>query len=892
MNLLRRLRFLVHRSERRADLEEEMRLHMELRERQFRDHGFNPHDARLAARREFGNRAAIEIASSEEWGWGWWESLVQDLRYAVRALGKTPGFAAIAVVTLAVGIGMNTAVFSIVNAVMLRGLPYPDPDRLVSLWEEQAQQGPSKMNASGSDLGGIGGKKRTTVSPANLMDYRRGATAFEGLAGCETTAMNLTGNGSPERLYGESVTANYFALLGVAPALGRTFADEEDREGANPVVVLTHRFWENRLGSDQAALGRTINLDARPYTIIGVMPRGFQPITQFSNSNPVEFFVPAAYSQDLLSHRGDHEIGVLGRLEPGVSLREAQAQINAVSAALGQQFPETNKGITAAMAPARDDIVQSVSEGLRALLAASGLIVLITCLNVANLLLVRAAGRRHETSVRLALGAGRGRILRAFLIESMLVSISGCLAGVLLGRLLMRMLVTAAPQTIPRLDTVSLDWRVFGVAAAIAALTGVVFGLGPAWQAVRTRPAESLKTTERHTVGKAHARWRSALTVAEVALSLILMVGAGLFLKSFTRIMGMDLGFRTDHVLAVNITLPELRYRTADDRLAFYQALETRVEALPGVQKVAFANRLPLRGGWSTGIQMDNVNPDLPAPDSQAVNPGYFTTLGIPLVRGRLLTPADRKSQPYVAVVNAAFSRLYLNGGNPIGLRFRRGPGAPWFTIVGVVNDVRRAGKVKEMRPQIYLSAAQTDGYPVRLADFAVRTAGDPHLLLKTIQQQVWAIDKDQPVTNVHTLDEIVSDSVAEQRFQMLLLIVFAAVAVTLAMIGVFGVLSYSVSQRTNEFGVRVALGAAPSRILGLVLRQAGTLIAFGVLFGLGGAWALTRLVGHLLFHVEPHDGLTYAGAVSVLTFVALAAAMVPARRGAHVDPVVALRYE
>jgi putative ABC transport system permease protein len=891
MDLLRRLRYLFHRAEHSAGLEEEMRLHLELRERQLLDRGLSAHDARFAARREFGNRAAIEIASSDAWGWSWWESLAQDLRHAFRILGKSPGFAAIAVATLAVGIGMNTAVFSIVNAVMLRALPYPDPGRLISLWEEQLKQGPSKMNSSGSNLGGMGGKARETVSPANLMDYRR-ATAFEGLAGCDTTAMNLTGNGAPERLYGESVTANYFALLGVMPALGRTFTDEEDREGAESVVVLTNRFWENRLGSDQAVLGRTIHLDAKPYRIIGVMPRSFQPISQFNNPSPVEFIIPAAYPQELLSQRGDHEVAVLGRLKPGVSLRAAQAQLDGISAGLAQKFPDTNKGITTGMAPARDDIVQSVSDGLRALLAASGLIVLITCINVASLLLVHAAARRHETSVRRALGAGRGRILRALLAESMLISAGGCLAGVLLGRLLMRMLVAAAPRSIPRLDTVSLDWRVFAAAAAIAVVTGIAFGLAPAWQAAQARPADSLKASERRAAGKAHARWRSALTVVEVALSLILMVGAGLFLKSFTQIMGMGLGFKTDHVLAMNINLPELRYRTAEDRLAFYQNLEARVGALPGVQKAAFANRLPMRGGWSSGIQMDNVSPNLPAPDAQAVNPGYFATLGIPLIRGRVLTPADRNGQPYVAVVNAEFSRLYLNGGDPIGLQFHRSQGPPYFTIVGLVNDVRRGGKLKDIRPQIYLSAAQTSGYPVPIADFAVRTEGDPRLLLKAIQQQVWAIDKDQPVTNVHTLDEIVSESVAEQRFQMLLLIVFAGVAVALAMIGVFGVLSYSVNQRMNEFGVRVALGAAPHRILSLVLRQAGALIALGVLCGLGGAWALTRLVSHLLFHVEPHDGLTYAAAVGTLALVALAAAMIPARRGAHVDPVVALRDE
>jgi len=892
-DLARRLRYLLHRPEHAADLDEEMRLHLELRARQLRERGVEAEAAHFAAQRQFGNRASIEIAGADAWGWGWLERLAQDVRYAARSLTQTPGFVAVTVATLAVGLGMNTAVFSIVNAVVLRSLPYPEPEQLVSLWEETTpKQQLSVMRSSGNSLGGAGTRHRTPVSPANLMDYRKGTTAFEGLAGVDTTAMNLTGNGSPERLYGELVTANYFALVGIPPQLGRTFSEDEDREGANPVVVLTHRFWERHLGSDQAVLGKTVTLDAKPYRVIGVMPRGFQPISQFANPDPVEYFVPAAYSKELLASHGDHEVGVLGRLKRGVALRAAQEQLDAVSAGLAQQFPDSNKGLTAVIAPARDDIVHGVKDSLTALLAASGLIVLITCVNVANLLLVRAVGRRHETSVRLALGAARGRVVREFLTESMLVSAAGCAAGVLLGRVLMKLLVTGAPQSIPRLDTVSMDWRVFGVAAAIATLTGLFFGLAPAWQASRTDPAESLKSTERRSAGKAHARWRGALTVAEVSLSLVLMVGAGLFLKSFTRIMGMDLGFQTERVLAMNINLPELRYRTSDQRLAFFQELEERVRALPGVQGAAFANRLPMRGGWSTGIQMDKVSPNLPAPDSQAVNAGYFEALGIPLVRGRFLIPADRKGQPYVAVVNLEFSRLYLNGADPLGLRFRRGPQAPWFSIVGVVNDVRRGGKMKDIRPQIYLAAAQTDGYPVRLGDFAILTQGEPHQMLKAIQQQVWAIDKNQPITNVHTMSEIVSQSVAEQRFQMLLLTVFAGVAVVLAMIGVFGVLSYAVNQRRNELGVRIALGASPANILALVLKQAGVLVAAGVALGVAGAWALTRFVGSLLFHVEPHDASTYVVAVALLAFVALAAASIPARRGSRVDPMVALRYE
>jgi predicted permease len=730
------------------------------------------------------------------------------------------------------------------------------------------------------------------VSPANLVDYRKGTDAFQELAGVENTRMNLTGNGSPERLAGERVTANYFSALGVTPEIGRTFTAEEDVPDVSGVTVISHDFWQRRLGGDTTVLSRTLLLDARVYQVIGVMPRDFQAVTRFGQTEAAEFFVPAAYSRELLASHGDHEISVVGRLKPGVSLQAAQSQLDAVSIALEKQYPESNRGMRARIDPLRDDLVQNVKDSLRALLGASGLIVLITCVNVANLLLVRAVGRRHETSVRFALGAARLRIVRQFLAESMLLAAAGCAAGVLLGRILMRALVAAAPQNIPRLDTVSLDWTVFGAAAAIAAATGLGFGLAPAFQASRTSPADSLKSSERKGSTRSHARWRAALTVAEVALSLVLLVGAGLFLKSFTLIMRMDLGFRTENVLAMNINLPDFRYRTAEQRYQFFHELERRVTALPGVQTVAFANRFPLRGGWGTGISIDGLQATGLSPDSQAVSTGYFETLQVPLVRGRLLTPADRLAGPHVAVVNQAFSRLYLNGGDPIGRRFRRGPEAPWFEIVGLVNDVRRGGKTQDIRPQIYLPAAQTDAYPVRLADFAVRTAGDPRLLVRAIQQQVWSLDKDQPVTGVRTMEELISLSVAAQRFQMLLLTLFAGVAVALAMIGIFGVLSYGVNQRMNELGIRVALGASPRKIMGLVLKQAGILIACGVVLGLAGALALTRLVANLLFHVQANDWPTYIAAVAMLAAAGVSAAMIPARRGARVDPIVALRYE
>jgi predicted permease len=433
---------------------------------------------------------------------------------------------------------------------------------------------------------------------------------------------------------------------------------------------------------------------------------------------------------------------------------------------------------------------------------------------------------------------------------------------------------------------------VFGAAALIATVTGLGFGIAPAWHASRCLPGESLKTSERKRGTRSLTRWRGALTVAEIALSLVLLIGAGLFLRSFARIMGVDLGFRTENVLAMNIALPELRYGTADRRLRFFQELDQRASALPGVQAVAFANRLPLRGGWSTGVEIEGVAESYTAPQAQAVSMGYFETLGIPLLRGRLLTSADRTGAPHVAVVNRAFSREYLNGGDPIGRRFRRNPDAPWFQIVGMVNDVRRGGKKRDIEPQIYLAAAQTDGYPVRLADFAVRAAGDPRRLVHAIQQQVWALDQDQPVTGARTMEELISISVAEQRFQMLLLTLFAAVAVALAVVGIFGVLTYGVNQRMNELGIRIALGASPGKVMGLVLKQAGVLIACGVALGVAGALALTRLISNLLFQVRADDWSTYASAVGLLAAAGVAAAMIPARRGSRVDPIVALRYE
>jgi putative ABC transport system permease protein len=493
--------------------------------------------------------------------------------------------------------------------------------------------------------------------------------------------------------------------------------------------------------------------------------------------------------------------------------------------------------------------------------------------------------------VRFALGASRARVIRDFLIESLMLAAAGCGAGLLLGSFLIRLLVRLAPASIPNIGEVGLDGQVFGLSVLLAAVTGVVFGLFPAWQVSRTGAGESIKSAERGMSGRAQGRSRVALVMAEVSMACVLLIGAALLIKSFVTVMGMDLGFQPERVLAMNVNLPQQRYGTPADRLRFFDELERRAMALPGVQSVAFANRMPLRGGWGGSVTIEGST-DTRQTDRQAVSPGYFDTLGIPLVRGRFFTANDRSGQPYVAVVNQTFARLYFPGQDPIGRRIQI-VGNNWMTIVGIVSDFRRGGKTADLTPQAFIPAEQVELYPVvRLADFAVRTAGEPRQLVHAVQEQVFAIDKDQPVTNVRTLEEILTASVAERRFQTMLLIAFAGVAVLLALVGIFGVLSHSVRQRTVELGIRMALGAQRGAILGMVLKQAVLWVAGGLAIGLAGSYALSRYIATLLFGVQPHDSVVYLACAGMLALIALGAAAIPARRASRVDPMVALRYE
>jgi putative ABC transport system permease protein len=797
--------------------------------------------------------------------------VLQNIRYAFRVLRKSPGFAAVAVLTLALGIGANTAVFSVVDAVMLRPLPYTDPERLVALWEK--------------DDRGLG--SRSNVAPANLVDYVRATPAFDGLAGYASTSMSLTKAGEPDQLLGEAITWNLFAVLGVAPAVGRPFVAAEDRPGRERVVILTDALWRGRFAGDPSILGRSITLNGEPYEVVGVMPAGFQPLTQFGVPVPVTFFVPAAYPDELLANHGDHEIRVVGRLKPGVTLEQARADLHNVSSDLARRFPRTNATVRAQIAPLRDDIVRDVRASLLVMLGAVGLVLLVACVNLANLLIVRAIGQRHECAIRLALGASRWQIAAEILTRAVVLAVLGGAAGLLCGVWTRDVLAALAPPATPRLDHLAVSARVLAVTAVSSLLAALFAALLPALHTSRG-DAAALKTSELAISGaRSVMRWRGLLMAGEIAAALVVAVGAGLLVRSLVRLNAVDLGFETERVLTVNIRLPETRYKDQRARAAFFDEVARRVRGIPGVQRVAFANQFPMRGGWGSSVRMTGPAGEVrDNADFQAVSPGYFATLGIPLLRGRLIGSEDRDGSPHVAVVSRTFVQRFLTGRDPIGQQFSRtAPGAPVVTIVGVVGEVRRDGKQAELAPQVYLPAAQTDVYPVRLGALAVRTSGDPHALVASLQRAVWSVDPDQPITGVRTLDEVLSASLAQRRFNMMLLTSFASLAL-------YGVVAYAAAERTREIGLRIALGATERDVVALVVRGGLAWVLLGIAAGVGGAIAATRVMTGLLFGVTPTDPATFVSTVIIMAVVALAASYVPARRAASIDPIAALRME
>lgn len=879
MNRLRRLwarvRDVLHHRVLEHDLDEELRSHLDLLAAEYERGGLSSEEARRRARLRLGGIEQGREIVRQSHGFPSAEAALRDVLHAVRTLAKAPGFSLVTIVTLALGIAVNIAIFSIVDAVILRPLSYERPERLVSIWE-------------------IGESGRMSVAPASLADYRR-ASSFSEIAGLTAVTRNLTGGGQPETLFGEQVTANYFATLRVAPVLGRAFSADDEGVSSSRVVIVSDAFWQRHFAGDPAALGRTIDLDGVPHIVVGVMPPTFLGLFDVISADRRSIWLPAAFPAELLANRGDHEIRLIGRLTDAATVATAAAEFTSISESLAQAYPATNANIRTGMQPLGDDIVRGVKTSMLVLLLTVGLILTIACVNVANLFLARGVARRREISVRFALGASRLRVVTALVAESLVLAALAGIVGAALAVWVQNLLVAVAPQTVPRLSNTAMDVRVLGYAAVVALVTGVLFGIIPAWQAGHARPVDALTGAGRVVAGASVMRWRNALMFAQVVLSTILLVGAGLMVKSLVRLNGVALGFDPARVVAMRLTLPERRYPTAAERLRFFQQLEERVVTLPGVEAVGYANNLPLRGGWGSGLLLDGVS----APggkyvtaDFQAVSPGYFATLGITLADGRLFTADDTSVRTPVAVVSRAFEQRFLSGDRALGRQLRRGPEAPLITIIGVVEDVRRDGRTSAIAPQVYLPAAQVGTYPVRLADFAVRAHGAPLDLVPALRAAVWAIDAEQPISNVRTLDDLLLAGSADRRFQALLFSLFAVLALVLASVGTYGVVAYVVTQRTPEIGVRMALGASVASIYRWILTQTLTIVATGALAGLAGARWLSQYVSTLLFEVSVGDPISYIGAALSLVSVAIAATALAGRRATAIDPTQALRYE
>ena len=816
-------------------------------------------------------------------------TLLQDFRYGVRMLLKHPGVSLVAIITLALGIGANTAIFSVVNAVLLRPLTYKNPERLVSLWED------------------VPGHGRWRASPANFHDWKKQNTLFEDMAAYGGSAMSLTGDGEPEQLHGSRVSSGYFAVVGVEPALGRSFTAEEYEVGKDQVVILGHAFWKRRYAANQNILNRTIALDGTNYTVVGVMPPGLYPMSPTTtgqitfDEQEQHYWLPMSFAPQWAAVRSAHVLGVVGRLKPGVTLDQAAAEMNAIGARLEQEYA-ANKGEGIIINPFMNEVVGNVRTGLITLLIAVGLVLLIACANIAGLLLAQHAARSKEMAIRAALGASRGRLLRQFLIEGLLLSLLGTIAGIGLATLGLDALMKLVTQNIPRLDHAQLDWQVLSFTLLLAIMTCFVFGLIPAWHASKPDLHTALEQSGRTSgPGGRRLRLRQSLVVFQVSMAVMLVIGAGLLIKSFWRLQNVDPGFRPQRVLSLSLTLPFAKYTKPEQINQFFNKLHGGVSNLPGVQAAAIAYDHPLQTNWIDSFEVEGrtapANGGGLSANFNPIGPDYFVTVGAPMVRGRQFTAHDDQDHPGVVIVNEAFVRHYFPNEEPLGRRLKLGPPARiWreqrltsFEIVGVVRDVKSAGLQADTEPTYYVPAKQA---PLQDMSLLVRTTTEPTSIVPALRQTVWSIDPNQPISNVSTMEQIVSESIGQPRLNMTLMALFGALALILAAVGIYGLLSYTVTQRTREMGIRMALGAQVSDVLGLVLKQGMALALIGEAIGLAGAFALTRLIRGLLFGVTPTDATTFIAVVGVLTTIALLACYLPARRATKVDPLKALRYE
>jgi putative ABC transport system permease protein len=799
--------------------------------------------------------------------------MLNDLRYALRQLIKAPSFTIVAILTLALGIGACTAIFSVVNTVLLRPLDCPDPDRIVVIRETQLPKFPE-----------------FSVAPPNYLDWEKQAKSYEYLAAYTGATLNLTGEGEPQRLLGVRATAHYFDVYGVKPVLGRMFLPEEDAQGKNHVVVLSNGFWQHGFGGARDVVGRTIQLSGEPYTVVGVAsPFGLAP--------KVDLWIPMAFRPDETANdaRGGHYLAVGGRLKPGVTFNQAKAELEVIADQLAKQYPDPQKGWGIFMMPMQDYMVRDVKPVLYTLLGAVGCVLLIACANLANLLLARATARHREISIRAALGAGRGRLVRQLLTESVVLAICGGLAGVILARWGLDALLALAPSSLPRISEIHLDSGVLLFSLALSVVTGLVFGIAPAWLAARADVNEALKQgTRGSTEGGARGRLRSALVVIEVTFALVLLGGAGLLARSFMQLAHVDPGFIPENATLMRLSLPQKKYAEKEQQTAFANSLLERLKDLPGVQAVGITHSMPIMSDWLLSFNIEGrpaIDPaDLPSLNYYAVTPDYFRAMGIRLVRGRVFTPQDDPRAPRVAIINETMARQFFPNEDPLGKRINisTGPDA-WREIVGIVGDIKQYGVDKPTSAQGYDPFAQV---PFTSLNVILRTKGSQAALLGSLRPTVYAIDKDQPVGIIRPLEEIMADSIARQRFAMLLLTVFSGVALVIAAVGIYGVMAYNVVQRTGEFGIRMALGAQQRDVLRLVLTQGGKLIGLGLVIGLAATLAASRAMGSMLFNTSAQDPLTLGAITLLLGAVALIACLLPANRATKVNPVEALRAE
>ena len=803
------------------------------------------------------------------------DTLFADVRYALRLLRKSPGFTAVAIATLALGIGANTAIFSTVDAVLIRALPYSDPDRIVMIWE---------------DASAIGFPKNTPA-PGNYTDWARLNQSFTGVAAIRGSSMSLTGDGVPEQLLGRAITPNFFDVLGVRPIVGRVFTTDEDRAGAK-VAVISYGLWQRRYGGGRHVVGRRLRLNDTSYDIVGILPRDFV----FRNRD-FDYWIPTSFSPQTAALRDSHYLNVVARLAPGVTIDAARDDVARITEAIRRQFPDSSRSLRSAIVPIKDELLGNTRVELLVLMAAAAAVLLIACANLASLMLSRAVGRRGELAVRAALGATRGRLVRQMLVEATMFSLAGGGLGLVLAPAGVRVMAQLTPIGFAAQPSSIIDVRLLVFALGLSVATGVAFSLLPAIQAAHASLRDAVQQGARSTVGGRGRVMRDALVVLQVAAALVLLVGAGLMLRTLANLRAIDLGFRSDHLLTLTTVLPQARYADGAQREAFFERVVAEVRALPGVQSAAYAATLPFAStGMTTWFGIEGRPQKQDESRDALLRAGtsdYLRTIGARPVEGRIFDERDGTGSPRSIVVNETLARMYWPGSSPLGARIQMSnSNAPFYTVVGVVKDVRERGYQPGMKPALYLSYAQAPESWATPETLVVRVSRRPEDLTEPVRRIITRVDPDQPVSAVRTMEDVVDLDVADRQQQMVLLGAFAGLALLLASIGLYGVLSFAVTQRSRELGLRIALGATAGSVMRMVVARGLSLMAAGLGIGLALAWAATRAMQNILYGVAATDARTFGAVVALLATIALGACYFPARRASRTDPIAVLREE